>query len=165
MVTRQAPRTRRGTEWFTTDRGFTALGSGSQDNVTLFNASLVGARFVKGTTITRMLIDFIVKNDAIAQTNILYWGIVTMNADARAAGAFPDPLDVSDRAGWMVRGKILTNADSLSDSSQWARKTLDIRSQRILHTEEDELQLILESSGTGFTLQWATYIRTLVKWA
>ena len=162
---RQARAPRRSTEWFTLDRRDQGLATDDQTNETLFNATSVGARSVKGTTITRMLIDLNLRAGSIAQRVNLYWGILVMNADARAAGAFPEADDVSDRAGWMVRGNMSTIMSDLSDGSQWLRIHRDIRSQRILHTEEDELQLILDSSASGFTLRWDAYIRVLVKWA
>lgn len=162
----QGPRSlrRRETEWFGLDRTtFQALAGLAQTNETLFSATLAGARFVKGTTITRMLIDIAIRADNVAQTVQLAWGITTMNADARAAGAFPEADDPSDRAGWMVRGRLITIQASLSDASQWHRKTLDIRSQRILRNEEEELQLILDNQSAT-DLNFSVYVRVLVKW-
>ncbi len=86
-----------------------------------------------------------------------------MNADARAAGAFPDADDMSDRPGWMVRGRLQNIMLNVQDSSQWTRLHLDLRGQRRLRSEEDELQLILDSSA-GFTVEWSPFIRVLVKW-
>ena len=87
-----------------------------------------------------------------------------MNADARAAGAFPEADDVSDRAGWMVRGVLRGKNSDLSDSSQTVHRSLDIRSQRVMRNEEDELQLVLDAF-TPNALEWAADIRVLVKWA
>ena len=157
-------RNRRETEWYSLDRTFATLGSGVQSNELLFGTASVASQQIKGTTITRMLIDMYLKADSVAQLVNLYWGIVVLNRDAVVAGAFPEADDVSDRAGWMVRGKLNTIQDSLSDSSQWARRTLDIRSQRLMRNEEDELQLVVDASSSGFILQWAAYIRVLVKW-
>jgi len=155
---------RRTMEWFTGTQGFLQLNDTLTDNFTLFNALSFGAERIKGSTVTRMIIDMILQAESVAQTVTFDWGIVTMNADARAAGAFPDPEDVSDRAGWMVRGRMRTIQSSLSDGSQWARLNLDLRSQRVLHTEETELQLIVHnSSGGAFALKWAPYIRVLMK--
>ncbi len=164
MVTRS--RERRPTEWFTTDKIFTTVTDGSQDTTTLLSAGQIGARFIKGTTITRMVIDFVMKPGSVAQDVFMYYGIVVMNGDAVVAGGFPEADDVSDRAGWMIRGRLITKADSVSDGAQFARRNLDIRSQRILRSEEDELQLIVDNkSAGGFTLTYSAYIRVLVKWA
>ena len=100
-----------------------------------------------------MIIDLRLAADSVAQRVQLLWGIVVVNADARAAGAFPDADDMTDRADWLVRGKMETIQDSLSDASQWDRVSLDLRAQRILHSEEAELHLIIDSVGTGFILQ------------
>lgn len=155
---------RRETEWFTLQRGYTALAAGGQTNETLINATSIGARFIKGTTITRMLLDFRMKPDSVAQQCNAFAGIVVMNADARAAGAFPEADDVSDRAGWLWRARFAPMASSLSDGSQFEVRHLDIRSQRKLRTEEDELQLVIDN-GDSFIVNWSVYIRVLVKWA
>ena len=154
---------KRSFEWFTTDTGFQSLASAAQTNLTLYSATLVGARFIKGATVTRMLLDLRLRSDSVAQLVEAYFGILPVNADARAAGAFPDVDDASDRAGWLYRAKFRTIQDSLSDSSQWDTRHLDLRAQRILRTEEDELQLVVDASGSGFTLQWAAYIRVLMR--
>ncbi len=149
-------------EWFTSSVSFANLNSGAQTNLTLYNATVVGARFVKGATVTRMLVDIIVRSDSVAQDNRLFWGITIVNADARAAGAFPEAADFSDRPGWLGRGLINNKQSDLSDSSQWSREKLDLRSQRILRNEEDELQLILENGGSNI-LEFTAYVRTLMK--
>ena len=165
MTTRTQRRPTRPMEWFTNERAFAAIASAGQDNHTLFNASSVGARFVKGTTITRMIIDVRLKPDTVAQQVNLSWGVVVMNADARAAGAFPDVDDISERPGWLVRGRLTAISANLSDMSQQDRVLLDNRSQRILRNEEDELQFIVDAGSDGFGMLWFMYIRTLVKWA
>jgi len=153
---------RRPMEWYSTVTGFAVLAAGAQSNTLLYNAVGQGTRNIKGATITRVIVDLLVKNDTVAQNNELFWGIVIVNADARAAGAFPDPNDMSDRAGWMYRGRILTNASSLTDRAQWAQKQLDLRSQRLLRTEEDELHIIWNNTGATI-LQFAIFARVLVK--
>ena len=157
------PEHKRGFEWFTGNLNFTNIASDGQLNFTLYNAATHGVDKIKGSTITRMLIDMIMRNTAVAQTNQLFWGITIMNADARAAGAFPDADDVSDRADWLVRGRLMGNADSLSDSSQWSRTHLDLRTQRMMRAEEDELQLVMDAGGTGFTLDVSAFVRVLVR--
>jgi len=156
-------RSRRVKEWFSTQQAFQDLADGGQTNLTLFSAALVGPRFIKGATVTRMLIDIALRADSVAQTARLFWGIVPMNADARAAGAFPDADDMSDRPGWMIRGQLTTIQASLSDSTQWDRRFLDIRSQRVLRNEEEELQLIVDNlSGGAVVGEWAAFIRVLM---
>jgi len=157
-------RNRRETEWFTLQRAFADLAPDGQTNETLFNAISIGGRFIKGTTITRMIIDMTFRNQTAAQDNIATWGILVMNADARAAGAFPEADDVSDRAGWMIRAQELFNAVAVASSSDWKRTFVDLKSQRLLRTEEDELQLIIDNRSGSFTFAWAAYIRVLVKW-
>ena len=150
--------------WITREQIVTNLASGAITNLGLYSIGIHGGTlFKKGSTITRMLVDLIVSPDAVAQRVRLYWGIVVVNADARAAGAFPDPEDVTDRPSWLVRGRAEVMADSISDASQWKRIELDLRSQRIMRSEEDELQLILSAATTGFVLNFSAFIRILVR--
>ena len=158
---------RRPTEWYTTENtagGFEVLNAGGQTNLPLFTSAQITASAIKGSTVTRLLMQLLFRADSVAQTNILHWGIVVINGDAASAGVFPDPQDLSDRAGWMARGKLLVIQDSLSDASQWAQAKLDLRGQRVLHNEEDQLHLIVNNSGS-FVGQWSAYIRTLMKMA
>jgi hypothetical protein len=155
-------RNRRGFEWFSSDIDFADLAGDGQTNLLLYNAIGQGARFVKGATVTRMIIDLRMRANAVAQTVILFWGIVVVNADARAAGAFPEADDLTDRADWLIRGKMQTIQASLSDSSQWDTVKLDIKSQRVLRAEEDELHLILDSRGAN-VLEWTAFIRVLMR--
>jgi len=150
-------------QWVTRDIGPATLASGLLTNFILYNSLSITSAATKGVTITRMIVDIVAKNDALAQLNKAFWGIVPVNADASAAGGFPDPEDMTDRASWLARGRIVVNADSLSDSSQWSRTELDLRSQRILRSEQDELHLIVKNVATGFTIQWAAFIRVLLK--
>ena len=150
-------------QWFTRTSAFATLASAAQVNFILYNNLSLDNAATKGATVTRMVIDLIFKSDAVAQLNQVHWGIVLVNGDASAAGAFPDPGGDSDRAGWLVRGNDYVIQDSLSDSSQWTRVKLDLRSQRVLRSEADGLELILQAAVTGFTVQWAAFIRTLMK--
>ena len=151
-------------QWYTSTQGFSTIADGATTSLLLYNAATLGTRNIKGATMTRLIIDLTIRADSVAQLAVVFWGIVVMNADAAAAAAFPDPEDMSDRAGWMVRGKSQTIQASLSDASQWDRRRMDIRSQRVLRTEEDELRLIVHnSSGSGVVAQWGPFIRVLAR--
>ena len=155
--------TRRTTQWFTREQQLSNLGPSAVTNLGLYSQGIHGDRFETKSIVTRMIIDLTFTGDTIAQRGRTYWGIVVVNAVARAAAAFPDPEDVIDRASWLVRGCEHFNQDSLPDRSQWARVQLDLRAQRVLRSEEDELQLIVSNAGTGFSVIWSAFIRTLVK--
>ena len=129
----------------------------------LVNETELGVREVKGATVTRMLLDIRLEASSLAQQVQCHWGIVIVNADARAAGAFPDADDLGDRADWLVRGHLRTVQDSLSDASQWDRVKADLRAQRVLRSEESELHLIMDAGSDGFTMVWSAYIRVLMK--
>ncbi len=162
MVTRNR---RRETEWFSIEQGFVNLAASAQASVPLFNATQVGARFIKGTTITRQIINIWMKPDTVGEFISGFWGIVIMNADAVAAGGFPEADDMSDRPDWMVRGQLQGIMSGLSDSAQWSRTELDLRSQRIMRSEEDDLRFIIDNFSATTAFDFSIFIRTLVKWA
>ena len=154
----------RAMQWITSYVGFgPLLGSGSQTNVPLYTVADRGPGFIKGSTVTRMVIDIRMRASALAQLVVLNWGILLVDGEAAAVGILPEADDLSERAGWMVRGVLTTIQDSLSDSSQWDRAQMDIRSQRVLRAERDELHLILDAGTTGFALEWHVFIRVLMK--
>jgi len=152
---------RRTLKWVNVESDFTALAAGSQTNLLLFNEAVFGALTVKGMTVTRLLFDLKIRSDSLAQLNQLHYGIAIVNADARAAGAFPDANDMADRANWLVRGK-LENQMTAQDTSQWTTMERDLRAQRVFRNEEEELHLIIRNS-TSNVLSWSTFTRILMK--
>ncbi len=162
MTNRPFDRTRRPTEWYSVDTVPFSMASGTQVGITLYSAVLQGARNILGSTITRTLLDFSLRGDSVAQEVAVFWGLLVMNADAVSASAFPEADDMSDRPDWLARGRMQTIQASLSDSSQWRRLMLDLRSQRVLRSEEDVYVLILDATTSGFQLNFSSFIRTLV---
>ena len=153
---------RRNLAWITTESPLAALASNTGTNQLLYNTTIFGGMSTKGATLTRAIVDLTFRADSVSQLSEMYYGITVVNADARAAGAFPDPEDTTDRASWVVRGREYVISSSLSDQSQLVRVLRDIRSQRLLRSIEDELHLIMRNDG-AFVCQWACYIRTLWK--
>ena len=150
-------------EWYSTATSFATIASGAQTNLLLYNSTFMTSAPTRGVTITRMILDMRFRADSINQLPELFWGVTIINADARAAGAFPDADDMADKTDWMVRGRLMTIQSDLGDSSQWDRSQYDLRSQRIFRSSTDELHLILDASGSGVTGQWACFARVLVK--
>jgi len=150
-------------QWFDTETPFGGLAGNAQANLLLYNVTFQASASVKGATITRMIIDLRLQAGSVAQLTEVYWGIILVNADARAAGAFPDADDMSETAGWLARGRMMVVQSDLSDRSQWDEVHMDLRSQRVLRNEKDELHLILDNGSASFTANWAAMIRVLVK--
>ena len=111
---------------------------------------------------TRTIVDLTCRANSVSQVVEMFYGIVVVNADARAAGSFPEADDMSDRPDWLVRGRMTTVTDSLFDSSQWHRVRLDLRSQRVLRSEEDELHVVIDNA-TANDLSWSAFVRVLMK--
>ena len=155
-------RNRRPMEWFNTSRSFTSLAASTQVSTTLFSAAAQGTRSVLGATVTRELLDIYVQAESVAQLVEMYYGLAILSQDAVLASGLPDPDSETDRADWLTRGRIMTIQASLSDSSQWGRVHLDLRSQRILRSEEDQVELIFNNT-TAFILKWAFDMRMLIK--
>ena len=157
-------RNRRGLQWYTSQNtAFSTLSAAGQSNLPLYTTADVTATAMKGSTVTRTLVDITIAANAVAQRVALAWGLAVINGDAANAGVFPDPEDLSDRPGWLARGLIQTIQASLSDSSQEKQIRVDLRSQRILRAEEDEYHLIFTNVGVN-TLKLSTYIRALIKY-
>ncbi len=151
-------------EWFTTEVAFSAVADGVFVTDVLYSATLIGARFIKGATVTRMLIDYRLEAAAVAQHVRFFWGITIVDQSAVIGDAMPDPEDLSDRTDWLVRGRLQTIQASLSDSSQWDTTRLDIRTQRILRSEEDVLLVRgNNNSGGAFVLNHSFFIRVLMR--
>ena len=150
-------------QWVDSEARFGALAANAQSNLLLYNSLSLTAGLVKGATITRMIVDVTGRAGSVAQINYLFWGITVVNADARSAGAFPDSDDMGETAGWLARGRLVVMADSISDASQFVHARLDLRSQRILRSEKDELHLIVDNGSSSFVVDWAAMIRVLVK--
>ena len=159
MVTR-APK--RALFWISVHSPLNDLAGNTQTNQLLYSSVTYGGIATKGATVTRTILDLTFRPESLAQLNSMFYGITVVNADARAVGAFPDPQDLGDRVGWLVRGHEDVISSNLSDNSQLAKVRLDIRSQRILRNIEDELHLIMHND-TGSICQWGSFIRTLWK--
>ena len=157
MVTRRRP-----FEWYTANQFFTNLAANAQGNLLIYNAIQHGVRGIKGATVTRLLVDIELQPDSVGQNVVMFWGITMVNADARAALAFPEADDPADRADWLGKGRLQTSSSDLFDGSQWHRVHRDLRAQRVFHSEEDELHLIVDS-GTVNVLTWSAFIRVLIR--
>ena len=138
---------RRETEWFESIVGFTSRGTNTQFAVDLYSAAFLGAHGIKGSTITRTVVKLALLPEVQTTIVELHWGIVIVNADAVAAGVLPDANDVADRADWLIRGWLFAKSGNISDGSQTDRVIVDLRSQRIIRAEEDQLTLVVNMSN------------------
>ena len=150
-------------EWYTKNFDFSSLASAAQNTGRLYSAQDEGLRNIKGATITRIIVDVGLRAESVAQLVRMFWGILIVSAEARIGLTLPDADDMSDRHDWLVRGRLFTIQDSLSDSSQWAWARLDLRAQRIMRSEEDELVIIFDAGSDGFTMERTAFVRTLVR--
>jgi len=154
---------RRPMQWFTSEQALGPLTAATaQTNLILYSVLSQSNAAVKGATVTRMLVDLVMGGASLAQDIRMHWGITVVNADARAAGVFPDPSDLAETVSWLARGRLIGIQSDLSDSSQRRYAQLDIRSQRVLRSEKDELHLIVDNAGPN-TFNWAAWIRVLMK--
>ena len=153
----------RRTEWFDRVMPLTALAGSGQAGFRLYSAIDQGRQDIKGATVTRLIGKIVLYPSVVTTLVEMHWGIVVVNADAAAAVAFPDADTEADRADWMIRGWLVAKSGNISDGSQSDRVVFDTRAQRILHSEEDQLMVILDASASGVSLNFAFFIRTLIK--
>jgi len=151
-------------KWFTTLRNNQALADGlALDFPLLADAQQANRR---GSTVTRIIIDQWVRNDVQQTFKIADFGIVWAHSQAVATtAALPDPGLEDDRADWLVRFRMVNQMDATtSGTQQIAHKMMDIRSQRICRSDEDELTYIMKDSGSGNGGLFVTFsIRVLLK--
>ncbi len=157
------PQHERRLQWYTKNQDFAAIGSASQANMRMYSAIDEGRGDIKGATVTRMIIDIGLRSPTVAQLTRLFWGIVIVDTEARIAGGLPDADDMSDRHDWLIRGRLFNIQSDLSDSSQWTMRHYDIKTQRILRSEEHELLLVIDAGSDGFTMEWTAFTRALMR--
>ena len=138
----------RAMKWFTTLRDQQALPDAGQVNFNL--SASIGQSNIKGSTITRLIIDLWTAADTLGATKITDWGIAILNTDAVVAGAFPDADNENEKIDWLVRGRLVTEPPRTgSEFGQHGRQTLDIRSARIIRAEDTQVHLVADDPGAG----------------
>ena len=152
-------RVRRATQWYETIQQDIALLPSAQDFLDLLSNIASGNR--QGATVTRMILDIRIRAAALTAVHEMYWGIAVFNADAVAAGAFPES-DLVDDTNWLVHGRLLCASSNLSDHTQGDRVLMDIRSQRVLRAQQDRL-IMVRDNATATTITFNCFARVLVK--
>ncbi len=153
---------RRRMQWFSEQASEAPIALSAQLTLNILSGLL--ADLAKNATITRVLLSMFITPDTIAQVSHTSFGVVLVNSDAAAAGAFPDADDMTDRVDWMMRDRSRNMVSSLSDSSQSWKREYDLRGQRVIRTEESGLYIILDQSING-GVTVSTFSRVLVKFA
>ncbi len=150
-------------KWFTHLRISQALADNSQLTFNLLDDMSVAD--MEGSTVTRQLIDFWVRNDTTNYQKVMDWGIVWVDQDAASAGAFPDADDEDERVDWLSRGRMVKMIDTTTGNGKLLEhKHVDSRSQRVCRSENDQLTLILNSDTNGTGGLFVTYsVRTLMR--
>ena len=157
MVSRSPKRT---LEWFTTHARAQTVTSGGQ---TANSMLALDPLLRKGATITRIIMQLTLQGLSTGLVGICDWGIVVLNGDAVIAQAFPDADVSSDRADWLARGQESVVTSVVSDGSQLVRVFRDLRAQRVIRSEEDELHFIMDQNTSGMTVQYDLFSRILVR--
>ncbi len=134
-------------KWFTTLRQLQALADNSQ--VTFDLLTDLSASQTQGSTITRILIEMWAVNDQAGNAKALDWGMVLISGEAASAGAFPDADDEDERVDWLGRGRMHCLTAVLNENT--AHMERDLRAQRVIRDEFQQLRLImdLDLNGTG----------------
>ena len=152
-------RNRRALQWYETIGAEQVLTAQLTTGVDLLSNLATGNR--QGATVTRMILDMTAHPTALTVVNELYWGVSVMNADALAAGAFPDPETV-DETDWLIHGRMITRSANLSSVEGDARVSMDLRSQRILRSVADRL-ILVRRVNTTVDMDTSLFFRVLMK--
>ncbi len=137
----------------------TIAASGQNAHPLLGNLS--GTR--KGATITRMLINITLGAAAVDILARLKWGVVIVNNDAALASAFPDADDSADDADWLMRDAAVVVMSDVSDGSQLVRMKYDLRAQRIIRSDQDDLRFVIDRDSPVVTTNYNLFTRVLVR--
>jgi len=154
----------RAVKWFTTLLDEQALVSAGQITFDLLSGLAVANR--KGSTVTRLLIDLMINPDTDGSRKLMSFGIVYVDTDAVAAGAFPDSDVADERVDWLMRGRMKVHANAAGETVAvpMATKSYDLRAQRICRAENDQLRMIFDlNSITVGGVFVNGIIRTLVR--
>ena len=91
----------------------------------------------------------------------MVFGITMINADADAAGAFPDADVAGDQPGWMMRA-LVKATDGVDNPIE--KYSADLRSKRAYRGADDNLKIILDNAAAASGSIIATgLIRTLIR--
>jgi len=149
-------------KWFTTLRISQALADNSQLQFPL--QADMSVTQIAGSTVTRILLEFWVRNDVVANQKVMDWGIAYISSEAVGAAAFPEADDEDERIDWMGRGRMVAITDVLGKPDALIHRMYDLRAQRINRSEFDSLRLILNSDVNGSGGLFVTFIaRVLIR--
>ena len=139
----------RARQWITTLRNNQALIPGVGIEFDLAADLTAGNR--KGATIQRTLLELWVRNDTVNSVHHVDFGrcdwFMWIDADAAAAGGFPDPNNETEQADWLMRGRMMVVTEAINLLTPLNHRMYDLRSQRICRAENDQLMLILQTSA------------------
>ena len=156
-------RNRRPFEWYSTSIGPTVIASAGQFNLALVSIATVPISRIKDSTVTRILLSLIWHPESVTTATDLFYGITIITAEAAIAGGIPEADDMSDRADWLIRGKMTARSGNLSDGSQDAKMEADLRAQRIMRSEESELHIVFDANTSGISGEVRGLARVLLK--
>ena len=153
---------RRGFRWVTRRVIRRVIASGQQECIDLLAPYSSVVDNLKGHTVTRILMRFGSVADTVDQITECDYGIALVNADAAAAGAFPDADVEGDNVRWLLRDYQQNVVSSLTQRHQRVERTYDLRAQALLRSDQEELHLIVDQESGGgaiFSMQTRVLLR------
>ena len=151
--------TRRPFQWFTRIIEGQVVAAGAQACTDLL-VGLPDAN-TKGATVTRVIMRLVTRPDTINELSHTLFGIAIVNADAAAAGAFPDADVEGDNVRWLVRGLHVNDSTSINSPEEHRISDYDLKAQARFRSEQEELHLILDQGSFG--IRFDLLCRILVK--
>jgi len=99
-----------------------------------------------------------VRNDVVLEQKTMDWGIVLLSGEAVSAGAFPEADDEDERVDWLGRGRMFAITTTIGDGASIGHMERDLRAQRVIRDEFQQLRLILDIDATGTGGFFVTFI-------
>ena len=137
------------------------LAFGTQCGIAVVDSQDVNDLVSHGGTVKRCLGYIEVQPDTVNETGaILRCSIITMNADAFAAAAFPDPQ--TDAADFLWEGQLTTEGRADANVRPFRRLEIDVRAQRRMREFNRSLVLILHNVSASFGVTFTFSLKVLV---
>ena len=149
---------RRNREWFTKQLEFESLAALTQSGTQLCSGLQDSDR--KGATLVRLILRLSFRSNSSNSDGELAFGIGFMNADAFAAGAFPDPnaADIPENQ-WLIQEPRL--AHLWVTQATFRHMMYDLRAMRKMRTQDDRCVLVLNNLSSTSTLDLHIGVRML----
>ena len=152
----------RAMKWYTTLVNENAISSGGFLRLPLLSGMSIAN--MKGSTVTRMIIDIWLRPDTLSSFKILDFGILWYPQAAVDANAFPDLAIEDEKYDWLLRSRMYATGSVSGQNPIITEKHYDNGSQRICRATNDILMMLIDlnsvtAGGVFFSMSHRGLVR------